>query len=142
MPDEGKHIVMLIRQDALYNLCIVEEVAVEQKNFLPFSLGTRQPEGIDVVGRLVILVVDEADIDAVVISLTNEVLDLLVQIACHDDKLADAITDEGIHRALQQCALAYFEEALRRVERERTKTRGSARSKNNGFHWSFSRLVV
>ena len=50
------------------------------------------------------------------------------------DKLADAILYEGIHGALQQRAFAYLEQALRRVERERTKSRGCARSKNDGFH--------
>ena len=69
-----------------------------------------------------ILVVDETDVDAPAISLLDEILDLLMQVACHDTEFADACLDECIHRALQERAFAHLEEAFRRVKCERTES--------------------
>ena len=126
---------MLVSEDALHYLCIIKEVAVEQQDLLPLCLRACQPEGVDIVRGFVVLVVDEAHINVLAISFIDKVLNLLVEVARHDDELADASLDEGIHGTLQECSLAYLQEAFGRVERERTKARGSARSKDDGFHF-------
>ena len=95
--NEGEDVFVTVCEDAFDDLSVVEQVAVEQEYLFSVSLWTSQPERINVVGRLVVLVVDEACADAVAISLLDEVLDLLVQVTRHDDELAYASLDECVH---------------------------------------------
>lgn len=132
--NQGENILMAVFENPFYDLSVVEKVAVQQQNLFPFCLGACQPEGIDVVGCLVILVVDEANADAVAVGFLHKVFDFLVQIARYDDELADTGLDDGIHGTLQQSAFAYLEQALWRVESERAKARSGARSKDNCLH--------
>ena len=131
--NEGEDVFVTVCEDALDDLSVVEQVTVEQEHFLSVGFRTSQPKRIYVVGRFVVLVVDEAYVDAFAISLLDEVLDFFVQIARHNAEFADASLDECIHRAFQKGAFAYFEEALWRVKCERTKSRGCSRSKDDGL---------
>ena len=120
--NEGENILVTVCKDSLNDLSVIEKVAVEQENLFSISFRTSQPKRIDIVGRLVILVVDEAHIDALAISLLDEILDLLVQVARHNAEFSDASLDEGIHRTLQKGSFTYFEETLWRVKCEGTKS--------------------
>ena len=64
---------------------------------------------VDIVGRVIKLVVYKLHVDAVAVGLSHKLLNHLVQVACHNDKILYATLYQCVHGTLQQWSLTYAE---------------------------------
>ena len=79
---------------------VEEYVAVEEQYVFTFGCWLCEPEGVDVVGGGIALVVDEGDIECGVAT-GEEVFDECVEVACDYDELVDAVGYECVEGALE-----------------------------------------